>query len=39
MFDLLTEHGFKVITKEYVQQMLFPSEVILATNKKLDWLD
>ena len=31
MFDLLTEHGFKVITREYVQQMLFPSEVILAT--------
>ena len=31
MFDLLTEHGFKLITREYVQQMLFPSEVILAT--------
>ena len=31
MFNLLTEHGFKVITREYVQQMLFPSEVILAT--------
>ena len=30
MFDLLTEHGFKLITREYVQQMLFPSEVILA---------
>ena len=31
MLDLLTKHGFKVITREYVQQMLFPSEVILAT--------
>ena len=31
MFNLLTEHGFKLITREYVQQMLFPSEVILAT--------
>ena len=31
MFNLLTEHGFKVITREYVQQMLFPSEVILST--------
>ena len=31
MPDLLTEHGFKLITREYVQQMLFPSEVILAT--------
>ena len=30
MSDLLTEHGFKLITREYVQQMLFPSEVILA---------
>ena len=29
--NLLTEYGFKVITREYVQQMLFPSEVILAT--------
>ena len=31
MFNLLTEHGFKLITREYVQQMLFPSEIILAT--------
>jgi hypothetical protein len=29
--NLLTEYGFKVITREYAQQMLFPSEVILAT--------
>ena len=29
--NLLTEYGFKVIASEYVQQMLFPSEVILAT--------
>ena len=28
--DLLTEHGFRVEVREYVQQMLFPSEVILA---------
>ena len=29
--NLLIEYGFHVITREYVQQMLFPSEVILAT--------
>ena len=29
--NLLTKYGFKVITREYIQQMLFPSEVILAT--------
>ena len=29
--NLLTEYRFKVIAREYVQQMLFPSEVILAT--------
>ena len=29
--NLLTEHGFKVEIREYIQQMLFPSEVILAT--------
>ena len=29
--NLLTEYRFKVITREYIQQMLFPSEVILAT--------
>ena len=29
--NILTEYGFKVISREYVQQMLFPSEVILAT--------
>ena len=28
--DLLIEHGFKVEVREYVQQMLFPSEVTLA---------
>ena len=30
MFDLLTENGFKVEIREYIQQMLFPSEVIIA---------
>ena len=29
--NLLTEHGFKVEIREYIQQMLFPSEAILAT--------
>ena len=29
--NILTEYKFNVITREYVQQMLFPSEVILAT--------
>ena len=29
--ELLTQHGFQVKSCEYVQQMLFPSEVILAT--------
>ena len=29
--NLLIEYGFHVITREYIQQMLFPSEVILAT--------
>ncbi len=28
--DKLTQHGFTVESREYVQQMLFPSEVILA---------
>lgn len=28
--DKLTQHGFTVETREYVQQMLFPSEVIIA---------
>ena len=28
--ELLTQHGFQVKSCEYVQQMLFPSEVILA---------
>ena len=27
----LERHGFEVVTREYFQQMLFPSEVILAT--------
>ena len=31
MSNLLTEHGFKIEIREYIQQMLFPSEVILAT--------
>ncbi len=26
----LREHGFQVLTREYVQQLLFPSEIILA---------
>ncbi len=30
MADLLTRHGFKVEVREYVQQMFFPSEIILA---------
>ncbi len=30
--NLLTEHGYKVENREYVQQMIFPSEVILASN-------
>ena len=29
--NLHTEHKFKVEIREYIQQMLFPSEVILAT--------
>ena len=28
--NLITEHGFKIKIREYVQQMLFPSEIILA---------
>jgi len=32
MTDLLTRHGIKVEVREYVQQMFFPSEVILAVN-------
>jgi hypothetical protein len=28
--DLLTQHGFRIEVREYIQQMLFPSEVILA---------
>ncbi len=30
MSSRLKEHGFKVETREYVQQLLFPSEIILA---------
>ena len=30
--NLLTEHNFIIENREYVQQMLFPSELILATN-------
>ena len=29
--NLLTDHGFIIQNREYIQQMLFPSEVILAT--------
>ena len=29
--NLLTKHGFNVKIREYIQQMLFPSEVILAS--------
>ncbi len=29
----LSEHGFKVETREYIQQLLFPSEVILAQKR------
>jgi len=28
--NLLIQHGFRIETREYVQQMLFPSEIILA---------
>lgn len=28
--DKLIEHGFRVESREYIQQLLFPSEVILA---------
>ena len=28
--EILTQHGFQVISREYVQEMFFPSEVILA---------
>ena len=28
--ELLTRHGFRIKVREYVQQMLFPSEVIIA---------
>jgi len=28
--DLLTQHGFRIEVREYIQQMLFPSEVIFA---------
>jgi len=30
MTSQLEQHGFKVLQREYIQQMLFPSEVILA---------
>jgi hypothetical protein len=30
----LEQGGFSVQSREYIQQMLFPSEVILATNNK-----
>lgn len=29
--ERVRRHGFSVLTREYIQQMLFPSEVILAT--------
>ena len=28
--ELLTQHGFRIKVREYIQQMLFPSEVIIA---------
>ena len=28
--ELLTQHGFHIEVREYIQQMLFPSEVIIA---------
>ena len=28
--ELLTKHGFRIKVREYIQQMLFPSEVIIA---------
>ncbi len=33
MTDLLTQHGFKIEVREYIQQMLFPSEFIIASCK------
>lgn len=30
MTERLAQHGFEVVRREYIQQMLFPSEVILA---------
>jgi ubiquinone/menaquinone biosynthesis C-methylase UbiE len=30
MADKLLQHGFTAETREYIQQMLFPSEIILA---------
>ena len=32
--DKLKQHGFRVETREYYQQLLFPSEVILAYKPK-----
>jgi ubiquinone/menaquinone biosynthesis C-methylase UbiE len=32
MTDLLTRHDFKVEVREYIQQMFFPSEIILSVN-------
>lgn len=31
--ERVKKHGFMVITREYLQQMLFPSEIILATKR------
>ena len=28
--ELLTRHGFRIKVREYIQQMLFPSEIIIA---------
>ena len=33
MTDLLTQHGFKIEVREYIQQMLFPSGFIIASCK------
>ena len=33
--EVLRDHGFTVQSREYFQQMLFPSEVILAVNNNI----
>jgi hypothetical protein len=36
MSGLLRDHGFHVHSREYIQQLLFPSEVILASRANAD---